>query len=178
VVTRQVLTKYRLTSVVLWWAECPEVLDALGSPVPGLGLPLGRHVVSLIISEYGSASKAAGQWEPVAPLPSPLWPLRDWVRLSVSSMAQAGVPWPGPTEVSGVQAPRPAFAHLSCLWDRPLIPLLLQTPNSAFPHLCAFAQSAALPPVNPGFFRSPPKCPFLTLAPLGSPSHGAGRIRL
>lgn len=33
----------------------------------------------------------------------------------------------------------------------PLIPLLLQTPNSAFPHLCAFAQAALLLLVNPGF---------------------------
>ena len=58
---------------------------------------------------------------------------------------------------------------------RSVVPLLLQTPNSAFPHLCAFAQAAFLPPVNPGFFfpalRSAPSSHWLPWAP---PARGRG----
>lgn len=75
------------------------------------------------------------------------------------------MPHPDISVVSWVQAlswplPTPAF--------RAPITLLPQTPNSAFPHLCAFAQAALLPPVNPNFsfraFHSSPSSLWLPKA--------------
>lgn len=83
----------------------------------------------------------------------------------------AGVPWP--------PCGLPSTGPSASLYP-PFLPLLLltlfpQTPNPAFPHLCAFAQAALLPPVNPDFsFMAPPQVP---LPHTGSPSPAWGGAR-
>lgn len=119
------------------------------SPAPGLGLMLGRHVVLLIISFKGHRTMGTGGTAALASRPgSP-----ERLGSSPVSIIRGSGSGPRARDHRGLLSAG-SSASLCPLFlplGPPLIPLLLQTPNSAFPHLCAFAQAALLPPVNPGF---------------------------
>lgn len=81
-VTRQMLTKYKLTSWCCGGLSPQRLSDALEPSIPEAGLSLGRHVMLLRISEYSQLQRPQDSVsrEQVAPLPSsllPWFPLRD-----------------------------------------------------------------------------------------------------
>lgn len=85
-VTRQMLTKYKLISWCCGGPSPQRLSDALESSVPEAGLPLGRHVMLLMISQYSQLQRPqdSGSREQVAPLPSSLWPWSPLEGLSLS----------------------------------------------------------------------------------------------